>query len=110
MDKVTYTDLTKKDWRILNDLGIVKGEGNGFANTTKSTDESINISKYYSTYIQIGRNKTIYEVSYYGGCFYPMWQKVVYINGNPKINKFYIFEEGAFKEQREVEDFKTLWN
>lgn len=109
MDKVTYTELTKRDWQILNDLGIVKGEGSGFANTTKATDESINISKYYSTYIRIGKNKTLYEVRYYSGCFYPIWQKVAYIQGNPKIDKLYIFKEGVFKKQYEVKDFKTLW-
>lgn len=97
MDKVTYTELTKRDWIILNDLGIVKGVGNGFANTTKLTDESINISKYYSTYIRIGKNRTIYEVRYYSGCFYPIWQKVAYIQGNPKIDKLYIFKEGFLK-------------
>ena len=110
MDKVTYTKLSKKDWQILNDLGIIRGKGDGFANTTKLTDDSINISKYYTTYIRIGKNKTIYEVRYYSGCFYPLWKKVGFVQGNPKIGRLYIFKEGVFTKQHEVKDFKTLWN
>jgi hypothetical protein len=77
--------LTKKNWKILNDLGLVDGVGNGFANTTKKFDDNILCSSFDYTIIKI--NKTMYAVKYYSGCFYPCWTIVYDVNPNYTINK-----------------------
>ena len=67
------TKLTKKDWKLLNELRLVDGEGNGFANTTQKFDNKIICLASRFTYIFFKR--TLYAVKYVSGCFYPLWTK-----------------------------------
>ena len=77
--------LTKKHWTKLNNLGLVEGVGNGFANTTKKFDDNILCVNWCYTIILIDR--TTYAVKYYDGCFYPCWSIVYHVNPQYKINK-----------------------
>lgn len=81
-------DLTRKNWELLISYGIVDGEGNGFANTTKEFDKLITIS---STPKYIKVKSAVYEVSFRSGCFYPIWNKVAYITGFKPYEVYDIF-------------------
>lgn len=109
IDKIHTSELTKKDWLKLNELGIVNGDGNGFANTTKMTDEIVKISVHRDTIIKLQKSNVLYKVRYYSGCFYPLWYKVKHITGNPEIGYFYEFKDAKFLYNENIEDFNTLW-
>lgn len=84
--------LTKKNWELLISFGIVDGEGNVFANTTKEFDNLITISST-PKYIKI--KSAVYEVSYRSGCFYPLWYKVEYITNFKPYEVYDIFLDDA---------------
>jgi hypothetical protein len=67
--------LSKSDWSKLNKLGLVSGEGNGFAYTTDKFDKEINCSSFRPTFIYVQGMQFTFVVQYMDGCFYPIWQK-----------------------------------
>ncbi len=69
------TDLNKKDWQDLIAFGIVDTENNGFANTTDAADNELQITRT-PTFIRLKGKQKIFMVSYYSGCFYPLWYRV----------------------------------
>lgn len=74
--KMTTKELTKTDWNNLIDYGLVDAEGNGFANTTKKADDLLNISSHRNTFVRLKGKRKLFNVRYYSGCFYPMWETV----------------------------------
>jgi hypothetical protein len=79
---LVFYNLTKANWLQLEKNGLVdnsRGFGNGFSNTTKFMDNEIGVSANYYKLIAIG--STCFAVRYFSGCFYPMWQKVMFRGG-----------------------------
>lgn len=73
---MTTKELTKTDWRNLIAFGIVDAEGNGFASTTKKADDLLKISRHSNTFVRLKGKQKVFNVRYYSGCFYPMWEVV----------------------------------
>ena len=75
MGGILASALTNADWKRLNELNLVDGVGNGFANTTKNFDDNIWCSSIKPTKIKICGTAYTYLVMYVSGCFYPVWAK-----------------------------------
>ncbi len=76
MENLKTTELTKNNWKQLIEYGLVDTDGNGFANTTKKADDTLNISRHWNTFVKLKGKSTTFVVRYYDGCFYPLWYKV----------------------------------
>ena len=91
LENMDTCNLNKSDWNRLNKLGLVSGEGNGFANTTDKFDKEVPCSSFRSTYIKIEGMQYTYIVKYVSGCFYPIWQKA-FVEANDST--YYINKHG----------------
>ena len=73
--------LSKKNWTQLNEFGLVVGRNNGFASTTPKADKIGFSSK--EKFIKLEGYNTIFSVSFYDGCFFPLWYVVNSFSESP---------------------------